>query len=137
MKSGMKPIKDTIPLEEARQLIADACRPIERTERVRLVDANGRVAAADVHVHARRAAVLARRHGRLRRARRRHLRRQPLRAENPARDREGLHRPGADEDGRGRARAIEIATGAPMPQGADAVVMVEETEKAGRATCGC
>ena len=27
--------------------------------------------------------------------------------------------------------AIEIATGAPMPQGADAVVMVEETEKAG------
>jgi molybdenum cofactor synthesis domain-containing protein len=27
--------------------------------------------------------------------------------------------------------AIEIATGAPMPQGADAIVMVEETEKAG------
>ena len=27
--------------------------------------------------------------------------------------------------------AVEIATGAPMPQGADAVVMVEETEKAG------
>ena len=27
--------------------------------------------------------------------------------------------------------AIEIATGAPLPQGADAVVMVEETEKAG------
>ncbi len=30
--------------------------------------------------------------------------------------------------------AIEIATGAPMPQGADAVVMVEETEKRRR---GC
>ena len=48
MKSEMKPIKETIPLEEARQLIADACRPIDRTERVRLIDANGRVAAADV-----------------------------------------------------------------------------------------
>jgi molybdopterin molybdotransferase len=44
----MKPIKETIPLDEARQLIADACTPIERTERVRIVDANGRVAAADV-----------------------------------------------------------------------------------------
>ena len=48
MKSDMRPIKETIPLEEARQLIADACRPIDRTERVRLVDANGRVAAANV-----------------------------------------------------------------------------------------
>ena len=46
MKSEMKPIKETIPLEEARQLIAEACRPIDRTERVRIVDANGRVAAA-------------------------------------------------------------------------------------------
>ena len=48
MKSEMKPIKETIPLEEARQLIAQACRPIDRSERVRLIDANGRVAAADV-----------------------------------------------------------------------------------------
>src|ERR687892_1170882 len=48
MKSEMKPIKETIPLDEARHLIADACKPIDRTERVRLVDANGRVAAADV-----------------------------------------------------------------------------------------
>jgi molybdopterin biosynthesis enzyme len=48
MKSEMKPIKETIPLEEARQLIADACKQIDRSERVRLVDANGRVAAADV-----------------------------------------------------------------------------------------
>ena len=33
MKTGMKPIRETIPLEEARQLIADACKEIERTER--------------------------------------------------------------------------------------------------------
>ncbi len=36
----------------------------------------------------------------------------------------------ADEVGRAGHR-IEIATGAPMPDGADAVVMVEETERAG------
>src|SRR6187402_903288 len=48
MKTEMKPIRETIPLEEARQLIAEACRPIDRTERVRLIDANGRVAAVDV-----------------------------------------------------------------------------------------
>ena len=48
MKSEMKPIRETISLEDARQLIAAACTPIERTERLRLVDANGRAAAADV-----------------------------------------------------------------------------------------
>jgi len=47
-KTEMRPIKDTIALEEARQLIADACKPIARRERVALVDANGRAAAADV-----------------------------------------------------------------------------------------
>ena len=47
-KTEMRPIKETIPLEEARQLIADACTPITRRERVRLLDANGRAAAADV-----------------------------------------------------------------------------------------
>ena len=126
----MKPIKETIPLEEARQLIAEACRPIERIERVRLVDANGRVAAADV---------------------------QSTRDVPPfsragmdgfavkAEDTFGANRyepktlrvidkvytgqvPMKTVEG---GTAIEIATGAPMPSGADAVVMVEETEKAG------
>jgi molybdenum cofactor synthesis domain-containing protein len=130
MKSEMKPIKDTIPLEEARQLIADACRPIERSERVALVDANGRAAAADV---------------------------QSTR-DVPPFSRAGMDGFAVRaEDTFGASRyepktlrviekvytgqvptmtveagtAVEIATGAPMPAGADAVVMVEETERAG------
>jgi molybdopterin molybdotransferase len=130
MKSEMKPIKETIPLEEARQLIAEACRPIDRTEHVRLVDANGRVAASDV---------------------------QSMR-DVPPFSRAGMDGFAVKaEDTFGASRyepktlrvidkvytgqvptktveggtAIEIATGAPMPEGADAVVMVEETEKAG------
>jgi molybdopterin molybdotransferase len=130
MKSEMKPIKETIPLEEARQLIAEACRPIDRVERIRLIDASGRVAAADV---------------------------QSTR-DVPPFSRAGMDGYAVKaEDTFGASRyeprtlrvidkvytgevpttcveggtAIEIATGAPMPQGADAVVMVEETEKAG------
>ncbi len=127
MKSEMKPIKETIPLEEARQLIAEACRPIDRTERVRLIDANGRVAASDV---------------------------QSTR-DVPPFSRAGMDGFAVKaEDTFGASRyepktlrvidkvytgqvptktvesgtAVEIATGAPMPHGADAVVMVEETE---------
>jgi molybdenum cofactor synthesis domain-containing protein len=130
MKSEMKPIKETIPLEEARQLIADACRPIDRTERVRLADANGRVAAADVQ--SRRDVPPFSRAG---------MDGYALRAE----DTFGASRyepkvlrvidkvytgqvPARPVD---PGTAIEIATGAPMPAGADAVVMVEETEKSG------
>jgi molybdopterin molybdotransferase len=130
MKSEMKPIKETIPLEEARQLIADACRQIDRSERVRLVDANGRVAAADVQStrdvppFARAGmdgfAVRAEDTFGANRYDARSLRvidkvytgQVPTRALEPG-------------------TAIEIATGAPMPQGADAVVMVEETERVG------
>ena len=130
MKSEMKPIKETIPLEEARQLIADACRPIDRTERVRLAEANGRVAAADVQ--SRRDVPPFSRAG---------MDGYALRAE----DTFGASRyepkvlrvidkvytgqvPARPVD---PGTAIEIATGAPMPAGADAVVMVEETEKSG------
>src|SRR5258708_8465046 len=44
----MRPFTSTIPLEEARRRLDAAVRPIARTERVRLEDAAGRVAAADV-----------------------------------------------------------------------------------------
>lgn len=129
-KAEMRPIKDTIPLEEARELIAAACRPIGRRERVALVDANGRVSAADV---------------------------QSTR-DVPPFSRAGMDGFAViADDTFGASRyepktlnviekvytgqvptqqvtkgtAVEIATGAPMPPGADAVVMVEETEKAG------
>ena len=128
MKSGMKPIKETIPLEEARQLIAEACKPIERTERVRLVDANGRVAAAAVR-STRDVPPFARAG----------MDGFAVRAE----DTFGATRYDPktlrviDKVYTGQVptitlepgTAIEIATGAPMPQGADAVVMVEETER--------
>jgi len=126
----MRPIKDTIPLEEARQLIADACAPIARRERVALVDANGRAAAADVHST----------------------------RDVPPFSRAGMDGFAViADDTFGASRyepktlrviekvytgqvptqqltpgtAVEIATGAPMPAGADAVVMVEETEADG------
>ena len=130
MKSEMKPIKETIPLDEARQLIADACRPIDRTERVRLVDANGRVAAAgvqstrDVPPFSRAGmdgfAVRAEDTFGANRYEPKTLRviDKIYTGEVPTK----MLEPGT---------AIEIATGAPMPQGADAVVMVEETERAG------
>jgi molybdopterin molybdotransferase len=128
MKREMKPIKETIPLEEARQLIADACRPIDRTERLRLVDANGRAAAADVQSTRdvppfSRAgmdgfAVRAEDTFGASRYEPKTLRviDKVYTGEMPARSVEA-------------GTAIEIATGAPMPQGADAVVMVEETER--------
>ena len=130
MKTGMKPIKDTIPLDEARQLIADACRPIERTERVRLVDANGRVAAANVT--STRDVPPFSRAG---------MDGYAVRAEDTfgasryepktLRVIEKVYTGQVPAKTIAAGDAVEIATGAPMPAGADAVVMVEETEKAG------
>ena len=130
MKSEMKPIKETIPLDEARQLIAEACTPIERTERVRIVDANGRVAAAavastrDVPPFSRAGmdgfAVRAEDTFGASRYEPKTLRviEKVYTGQVPTKTVEA-------------GTAVEIATGAPMPAGADAVVMVEETEKAG------
>jgi molybdenum cofactor synthesis domain-containing protein len=122
----MRPIGKTITLDEARAIITGAVRPIERTERVPLEDAHGRVLARDV----------------------------VSRADVPPFSRAGMDGyavRAADTTGASRgaprtlrcieqvftgqvaARTVdegtcsEIATGAPMPQGADAVVMVEET----------
>jgi len=130
MKSEMKPIKETIPLEEARQLIAEACTPIERSERVRLVDANGRAAA--VEVRSTRDVPPFSRAG---------MDGYAVRAEDTfgasryepktLRVIDKVYTGQVPAKSLEAGTAIEIATGAPMPQGADAVVMVEETEKAG------
>jgi molybdenum cofactor synthesis domain-containing protein len=124
----MRPIRETISLDEARQIIAGATTPLERVERVGLAGACGRVLAADVVSNvdvppfARAAmdgyAVV-------------------------ASDTFGASQFGPKAlrivetvyTGQVPTRAVasgectEIATGAPMPAGADAVVMVEETEK--------
>ena len=126
---SMRPIRETIPLEEARALILESARPVTRIESVPLEEAHGRVLARDVVAAAdvppfSRAAM------------------------------DGFAVVAADTFGAGQlspktlrlvekvytgqvpAQAVpqggctEIATGAPMPAGADAVVMVEETEKA-------
>jgi molybdenum cofactor synthesis domain-containing protein len=129
-KTEMRPIKDTIALEEARQLIAEACGAITRRERIPLLDANGRAAAVDV---------------------------QSTRDVPPfsRAGMDGYAVIAGDTFGASRydpktlrviekvytgqmptlpltpGTAVEIATGAPMPAGADAVVMVEETERVG------
>ena len=124
----MRPIRETIPLEQAVALVMDAAVPIARTERIPIRDANNRVLAESV--------VSA--------------------VDVPPFDRAamdgyavcaddtfgaGRHEPktlravatvytGQVSNRRlSRGECIEIATGAPMPQGADAVVIVEETEK--------
>jgi len=126
----VRPIRETIPLEEALELLFEAATPIERTERISIREANGRVIA------------------------------QPAisRLDVPPFDRaamDGYAVIAEDTFGAGsfepktlhciekvytgqlptqrvsRGACVEIATGAPLPEGADAVVMVEETEKAG------
>ena len=124
----MRPIRETIPLDEARALMAVAARAVERTETVPLDRAHRRVLAGpvvagqDVPPFARAAM-------------------------------DGYAVVAADTFGAGqfdprtalvvevvhtgemptrtvsRGECVQIATGAPMPAGADAVVMVEETEK--------
>jgi molybdenum cofactor synthesis domain-containing protein len=126
----MRPIKDTIPLEEARELIGEACRPIDRSERVRLVDANGRVAAADV-LSTRDVPPFSRAG----------MDGFAVRAEDTfganryeprtLRVIDKVYTGEVPKTTLEPGTAIEIATGAPMPQGADAVVMVEETERDG------
>src|ERR687897_176593 len=109
MKSEMKPIKETIPLDEARQLIADACKQIERTERVRLVDANGFAVRAEDTFGANRYDPKT-----LRVIDKVYTGQVPTKALEPG-------------------TAIEIATGAPMPQGAASV----PSQRSASATSRC
>jgi molybdenum cofactor synthesis domain-containing protein len=125
----MRPFTSTISLDEARRRLAANLRPIARTERVALAAASGRVAAIDVAApldvppFARSAmdgyAVIAADCA-------------TASAAAPARlrlvDRIYTGRPSAIAVEPGTCS--EIATGAPLPAGADAVVMVEDTAKA-------
>jgi molybdenum cofactor synthesis domain-containing protein len=126
----MRPIRETIPLEEARELIDGAIVPVARTERVPLLEANGRVLAgdvvseSDVPPFARAGmdgyAVIAEDTFGANRYEPKTL----LVVEKIYTGEVPIKRVA-------RGEAAEIATGAPMPEGADAVVMVEETERAG------
>jgi molybdenum cofactor synthesis domain-containing protein len=123
----MRPFESVLSIEEARRILESAAIPLDRTERVALDDATGRVLAEDL----------------------------PAPRDVPAFDRSAMDGYAVRaHDTRGASRAhpvalralgrvyagettdvpvdtgtcIEIATGAPLPPGADAVVMVEETQ---------
>ena len=127
MTTKMRPFGGTISLEEARKRIDAAVRPIDRTERVALADANGRVLAEDVVAGAdvppfARAAMDG----------------YAVRAQDTAgaaKDSprvltrvETLFTGQVTQRTVGAGECIEIATGAPMPPGADAVVIIEDTD---------
>jgi molybdenum cofactor synthesis domain-containing protein len=126
----MQPFGDTISLEEARAAINDSLRPIERIERVPLDSTHARVlahdvvAAADVPPFARAAmdgyAVRAPDTSGATAARPAILTciEKVFTGQMPSRT-------------VGSGECTEIATGAPMPRGADAVVMVEQTSADG------
>ena len=124
----MRPIRETVPIDEALALLMQNAVPIDRVERIAIADGMDRVLAEDV----------------------------PSSVDVPPFDRAGMdgYAVVAEDTfgaGRyepkvlrcvdtvytgevpsrpvGRGECIEIATGAPMPRGATAVVMVEETEK--------
>jgi molybdenum cofactor synthesis domain-containing protein len=122
----MRPFEGTMPLDEARAIIDRTIAPIERTERVRVLDANGRVLARSVAADAdvppfSRAAM----DGYAVRA-----------ADTTAASRqspvtlrciEQTFTGQVPRQSIAAGQCTEVATGAPLPPGADAVVMVEET----------
>ena len=126
----MRPFTSTISLEDARRRLDAAVRPIARVERARLDAAAGRVSAADVvspidvPPFARSAmdgyALIAADVGGASKA-------QPARLRLLDRIYTGRMSQATIVAG----TCAEIATGAPLPAGADAVVMVEETARRG------
>jgi molybdenum cofactor synthesis domain-containing protein len=123
----MRPFGKTIALEEARAIIEGAIQPIDRIEVLPLQEANGRVLARevvstlDVPPFSRAAmdgyAVRAEDTAGASRATPRTLRRI-----------ETIYTGQVPKNRVGPGECAEIATGAPMPEGSDAVVMVEETD---------
>lgn len=124
----MRPFTSTTSVEEARALLKAGVRPVARTEEIELGKATGRVAAADlaatvfVPPFSRAAmdgyAVVAEDTRSASRAR-------------PARLRivERVFTGALPTHPVSPGHCAEIATGAPLPVGADAVVMVEETAR--------
>jgi molybdenum cofactor synthesis domain-containing protein len=124
----MRPFTHTIPFDEALRRVLDAAVPIDRTEVLPIADADGRVAAEDVTARIdvppfNRAAM----DGYAVRA----VDTQGATADAPR----ALACLGQILAGQvpayevGGSDCVEIATGAPVPAGADAVVMVEHTNR--------
>ena len=123
----MRPIKRLIQLDEALRLVRERSEPIDRTEEIPIGDSVGRVAAKDVVSRISvppfaRAAM----DGYAVRAK------DTYRATktSPTRMRvvEQIFAGNVAKDSISKEESSEIATGAMLPKGADAVVMVEDTE---------
>ena len=130
MTTKMRPFGETISLEEARAIITKSLRPIDRVERVPLDAAHGRVlaqelvASADVPPFSRAAMD-----GYA-------LRAVDTTGATPARPAiltciEKVFTGQMPSMTIEAGQCTEIATGAPMPPGADSVVMVEQTDAEG------
>jgi molybdenum cofactor synthesis domain-containing protein len=127
MTTKMRPFGEIISLEEARRRIDEAVQPIARVDRIRLGQADGRVLAAnivapgDVPPFARAAmdgyAVRAQDTTGATRQAPRVLTRVHT-----------LYTGEVSQRTVGAGECIEIATGAPLPPGADSVVIVEDTD---------
>jgi molybdenum cofactor synthesis domain-containing protein len=128
----MRPLGALLDFDAARRIALEAAVPVRRVERVRLADAAARVAAREVRARidvplADRAAM----DGYAVRA-------TDTREASPGRP-VSLPRVGSVYAGRASRAAvpqggcIEIATGAVLPRGADAVVRVEDTARDARA----
>jgi molybdopterin molybdotransferase len=130
MSTKMRPFGETISLADARAIIARSLKPIERIERVPLDAAHGRVLAEEVVAPAdvppfSRAAMDG----------------YAVRAEDTTGATPGqpailtciekVFTGQMPSQTVGRGQCTEIATGAPMPAGADSVVMVEQTDAEG------
>jgi molybdopterin molybdotransferase len=124
----MRPITETVLFEDALQIVLKEAAPVTRTEIVPLSEADGRVAARDVTASVDvppfdRAAmdgyavVAADTFG------------VGTQAAKPLTCVDRVFTGQVPARGIASGECIEIATGAPMPAGADAVVMVEETER--------
>ena len=133
MTVKMRPIRDTIPMDEALRIVTETAHPLTRTHHVPLEKSSGLVlatdiiAAQDVPPFDRAAmdgyAVLANDTFSASRQTPKSLR-----------CIETVHTGNIPTKQVGTGECAEIATGAPMPEGADAVVMVEETERANNGT---
>jgi molybdenum cofactor synthesis domain-containing protein len=127
---GMRPLTALISLEEALRKAMDLAAPLERTEAVPLLEALRRVSAADVRAPidvpiADRAAM----DGYAVRAKDMF----PAGKFKPVtlRVRETLYADGVPAKRVARGGCTEVATGSTLPPGADAVVIVEDTEREG------
>ena len=133
MTVKMRPIRDTIPMDEALRIVTETAHPLTRTHHVPLEKSSGLVlatdiiAAQDVPPFDRAAmdgyAVLANDTFSASRQTPKSLR-----------CIETVHTGNIPTKQVGTGECADIATGAPMPEGADAVVMVEETERANNGT---